>query len=306
MLKKILQYILYGAFVLGILQYLLVGIISPKTLLADLKTCLLTPTLCPSKNRDNNDQFYFSDLRKDTAVLDTLLVTESESERNTLSSAFEVDVVDFTNKERISRSLPPLTPQPLLAKSAHIKAFDMYKRQYFEHDSPDGKGVSDLVSEAEYQYLIVGENLALGDFKNAQDVVNAWMNSKGHRENILNPKYREIGVSMVSGTYNGKDALFIVQHFGTSRAICPEIETRLKNTIDEMSQTLRGDEREIERLKDVIESEKNIFSAEYAKNVATFNALIEKYNNLLEESRIQITQYNKEVRAFNECLVQFQ
>jgi uncharacterized protein YkwD len=299
MLKKIFLYIVYGVIALCTIQYVFVGRVSPSTILSDIAYCFNNPDVCKTSNQ-------LRDLKSVIPTLDSISFIESEKERQVLLSSFETDVVDLTNKERVARSLLPLVPQTLLADSAQIKALDMNKRQYFEHDSPEGRGVSDLAKSVEYDFLIVGENLALGDFKTPQDVVDAWMNSKGHRENILNARYSEIGVSMVSGTFNGRKALFIVQHFGTNRSICPIIDLRLKNNIDETTAILKGDEATIENLKDTIESTNNIFSPEYGKNVAVFNTLIENYNILLEKSRSQIAQYNKEVREFNECLADFQ
>lgn len=298
MLKKIIHYSIYGGVIVFTLQYFLFGTLSPYSVFSDLKGCLFSGNC--------GEKALLQSSKKELPVLDTITRSETEKEREAILTSFETDVIDSTNKERISQSLQPLIPQDLLARSARVKALDMYEKQYFEHDSPEGKGVSDLAKDVGYDFLIVGENLALGDFKNPQAVVDAWMNSKGHRENILNPKYREIGVSMISGTYNGKQALFIVQHFGTNRSVCPRIDTRLKDAIDETARTLKGDELTIEELKKTIESEKNIFSVEYGKNVTAFNTLIQKYNALLEISRNQITEYNKEVRAFNACLSEFQ
>jgi uncharacterized protein YkwD len=298
MLKKTIQYIVYGAIALFTIQYVFLDTISPTTVISDMTQCVNSFDECTQEKKVA--------LPKNLPVLDSVLSAETEKERDAVLSSFELDVVDLTNKERISRSLPPLAPQAVLAESARVKALDMYNRQYFEHDSPDGKGVSDLAKSSGYDFLIVGENLALGDFKTPASVVEAWMNSTGHRENILNQKYREIGVSMISGTYNGKQALFIVQHFGTNRSICPVISTQLKNAIDVTTRTLKEDEKVIGELKDTIESETNIFSPEYGKNVTTFNMLIEKYNGLLEQSRNQISEYNREVRAFNACLSNYQ
>jgi uncharacterized protein YkwD len=298
MLKKVTQYIVYGAVALFTIQYLLVDRISPATMISDISECLKGFNECAQEKK--------SSFLDPLSVHDSVLSADTEKEREAVLNSFELDIIDLTNKERISRSLPPLIPQALLAQSARVKALDMYKKQYFEHDSPEGKGASDLAKASGYDFLIVGENLALGDFKTPASVVEAWMNSTGHRENILNTKYRDIGVSMISGTYNGKQALFIVQHFGTNRSICPTINSQLKNVIDITTQTLKEDEMAIGELKDIIESEKNIFSPEYAKNVTTFNTLIEKYNTLLQQSRNQISQYNQEVRAFNACLANYQ
>ncbi len=83
-----------------------------------------------------------------------------------------------------------------LMSSALIKAQDMKDNEYFEHVSPSGLDMSYFVGEAGYKYSTVGENLAEGYFS-AQDVHIAWMNSEGHRENILSPDFEEIGVAVL-------------------------------------------------------------------------------------------------------------
>ncbi len=237
-----------------------------------------------------------------TVTKENLLDTEGASS----FKQFEDDVIDSTNRERLQAGLEPLKVQNLLYTSAHVKAFDMLTNQYFEHISPSGKGVSDLSKESGYDYLVIGENLALGEFDTADAVVKAWMNSSGHRANILNKNYSEIGVAMIRGTYENKPALFVVQHFGTPRSICPAISATLKKDIDEKNAALAQDEKTILTLKGEIEANKNLFSPEYISLVNKFNSLVEKYNTTLTESKALIANYNEQVRLFNNCLSSYQ
>lgn len=214
-------------------------------------------------------------------------------------------VIEYTNKERIKAGISPLAVNVKLGESAKLKTNDMIINQYFEHTSPTGVSVSDLGKKVGYDYVIMGENLALGEFATDEELVQAWMNSPGHRENILNKTYKEIGVYVAKGFYKNKEVWFAVQHFGTSRSICPSISSSLKNEIDVMNTDLkkRGDEIAVLR----IELEKSILNSdEYLKKVSAFNILVSQYNQLLLESQQNIKEYNLQIVAFNNCLVVYQ
>jgi uncharacterized protein YkwD len=215
-------------------------------------------------------------------------------------------IVDATNIERINAGLLPLQINTKLETSASVKTYDMIDRQYFEHNSPSGKGVSDLGREAGYEYVVMGENLALGVFAESSDVVAAWMQSPGHRANILNPKYQEIGVYVVKAQYQGRDAWFAVQHFGTGRNACPLIDSVLKKSIDTMNSDLKAQQIQIITEKARLETPTNPGGEEYRKDVEEFNKLVSQYNTTLVISQEKIKQYNAQVSAFNTCLAQYQ
>lgn len=123
-------------------------------------------------------------------------------------------VVDLTNTERTDLSLPKLTRNPVLDAAATLKAQDMAKNSYFSHDSPTGVTPWHWFKEAGYTFAHAGENLAVY-FTDSGEVVDAWMNSPTHRANIVGSQYREIGVGIARGTYEGFDTVFVVQMFGT-------------------------------------------------------------------------------------------
>jgi len=216
------------------------------------------------------------------------------------------NVIALTNQERIKEGLPPLSTNTKLNSSATLKVDDMVKLQYFEHTSPSGKGVSDLGSEVGYAYVVMGENLALGNFSSAKDLVTAWMNSPGHRANIMNSSYREIGVSLKKANYQGREVWFAVQHFGTTRAVCPIIDQSLKSHIDAMNVELKKRESQIVQKRAQLENSDYETNEEYQKDVAAFNALVKAYNTLLAESQKNIASYNAQVSAFNKCLATYQ
>lgn len=116
-------------------------------------------------------------------------------------SAFEQQVVDLTNTERAKNGLAALKVDPTLSKMAHEKARDMSVNNYFSHTSPTYGSPFDMMKQFGITYNYAGENIAMGQ-QTPQEVVNAWMNSAGHRANILNANYNYIGVGYVAqGNY---------------------------------------------------------------------------------------------------------
>ena len=99
-------------------------------------------------------------------------------------------VFSWTNKERKKTGLPDLAPNQKLTASALVKVRDMFKNQYFAHESPAGKGAGDLAKTEGYEFILIGENLALGNFEGDKALVDAWMGSPGHRANILGERYK--------------------------------------------------------------------------------------------------------------------
>jgi len=123
-------------------------------------------------------------------------------------------VIEITNQKRAENGLAPLTLNSSLSEAAQRKAGDMFAFNYWAHVSPSGRVPWSFFREVGYHYIYAGENLAK-DFMNSDSVVEAWMNSPSHRDNILNGNYKEIGLSVVNGTLNGVETTLVVQLFGT-------------------------------------------------------------------------------------------
>lgn len=123
-------------------------------------------------------------------------------------------IVEITNQKRGEQGLPPLNIDTKLNDAAQRKAGDMFAFNYWAHTSPSGRTPWTFFNEAGYKYLYAGENLAR-DFMNPEAVVDAWMNSPSHRDNLMNPNYKEIGIAVVNGTLNGVETTLVVQLFGT-------------------------------------------------------------------------------------------
>ncbi|MDA2064252.1 CAP domain-containing protein [Bacillus cereus] len=116
-------------------------------------------------------------------------------------SEFEQRVVELTNAERAKQGLPSLKIDTELSKVARIKSEDMQKNNYFDHNSPTYGSPFDMMKKFGISYTSAGENIAQGQ-RTPEEVVQAWMNSAGHRANILNNGFTHIGVGYVeSGNY---------------------------------------------------------------------------------------------------------
>jgi hypothetical protein len=126
-------------------------------------------------------------------------------------------VVSLTNQKRAEQGLAPLTINNKLNEAAQRKAGDMFAFNYWSHISPSGRSPWSFFQEVGYRYLYAGENLAR-DFMDSGAVVEAWMNSPTHRENIVNGSYKEIGLAVVNGTLNGIETTLVVQLFGAPLA----------------------------------------------------------------------------------------
>jgi stress response protein SCP2 len=123
------------------------------------------------------------------------------------------EVVDRTNAERGRHGLRPLAVDQRLAAAAQAHSADMVRRGFFAHESPDGRQVWDRAVAAGYAYRKVAENIAAGQ-RTAEEVVRGWMESPGHRANILDRDLTQIGVGRADG---GSYGVYWTQVFGTPR-----------------------------------------------------------------------------------------
>lgn len=122
-------------------------------------------------------------------------------ETNTNLSVFEQQVIDLTNQERAKHGLNALQVDSELSKVAREKSKDMANNHYFSHNSPTYGSPFDMMKQFGITYRTAGENIAMGQ-RTPQEVVQAWMNSEGHRANILNKNFTHIGVGYVAdGNY---------------------------------------------------------------------------------------------------------
>ena len=141
------------------------------------------------------------------------LASQSDRVLGFASNISVSEVINLTNQERTSGGLPALQTNVSLNKAAAQKAADMFEQDYWAHFAPDGTSPWYFFNLVGYKYTWAGENLAR-DFATSSGVVTAWMESSGHKANILNNNFSEIGVAIVNGNLEGEDTTLVVQLFG--------------------------------------------------------------------------------------------
>ena len=126
---------------------------------------------------------------------------EQEGKRDTTdNSDFEQQVLDLVNQERAKTGLSSLNRDEELSNVAMVKAQDMYNNHYFDHNSPTHGSPFDMMKEFGITYNTAGENIAKGQTTPTQ-VMKEWMNSPGHKANILNNSYTHIGIAYYNNTW---------------------------------------------------------------------------------------------------------
>lgn len=144
------------------------------------------------------------------AALALVLLLPSTAELSTITNA---RILQLTNEQRTKHGLAPLAMNDRLVQAATEKAQDMIDNDYFAHISPTGVTPWFWIQRNNYVYTVAGENLAI-DFVQAEDVVDAWMASPSHRDNMLQPDYVETGVAVLTGEYQGGTSTVVVHMFG--------------------------------------------------------------------------------------------
>jgi uncharacterized YkwD family protein/spore coat assembly protein SafA len=125
------------------------------------------------------------------------------------TKSIESQVITLTNQERAKNGLKPLAANWELSRVARYKAMDMRDKNYFSHTSPTYGDPFTMIKNFGISFTAAGENIAAGQ-KTAQEVVQSWMNSQGHRANILSTTYTQIGVGYAQG---GSYGYYWVQQF---------------------------------------------------------------------------------------------
>jgi len=122
----------------------------------------------------------------------------TDQQTSSQSHTFEQQVLTIVNRERKNAGLAPLTQNDSLASVARAHSKDMSDRNFMSHTNPDGLSPFDRIKNAGISYRRAAENVAAGQ-STPEQVMNAWMNSEGHRSNILNPDLKEIGIGYYKG-----------------------------------------------------------------------------------------------------------
>lgn len=131
----------------------------------------------------------------------------------TSDEALEHKVLELVNAERAVYGIKPLVWNDKLAKTAKEHSRDMIKRGFFSHENPDGKSPFDRLKDANIRYTCAAENIAAGQ-SSPEMAVEEWMNSEGHKMNILNPSLTALGVGLARG---GEYGIYWTQNFADIR-----------------------------------------------------------------------------------------
>ncbi len=139
--------------------------------------------------------------------------------------SFADKIIKQTNEIRNKQGIASLSGEVKLFSSANSKSWDMVQNNYFEHTSPAGKHLKDFLQEADYNYRVAGENLAVG-FYNVDQLIKAWVNSPTHYDNLVDKDFQDIGIGMAVGTFKGtENIIFVTEHFGVQKKVeaIPEV-----------------------------------------------------------------------------------
>lgn len=139
-------------------------------------------------------------------------VAEKAGTATSVGTALETEVVRLTNAERAKGGCRPLRHDARLRKAAYGHSADMAKNDYFEHDSQDGRDMVDRMRATGFSGSAWAENIAMGQ-RSAAEVVKGWMNSDGHRQNIMNCSYTLIGVGAAK---NAQGQIYWTQDFAAN------------------------------------------------------------------------------------------
>lgn len=227
------------------------------------------------------------------------LVAKVESNRAYLTVQ---GVFTDTNSERKINGQKLLFLDTKLNTVAQLRMNDMFAKEYFEHVSPSGESASSVAEDSNYEYVTIGENIALGNFENDAVLVKAWMDSPGHRANILRPTYTHIGIAVGKGMYEGRSTWIAVQVFSKPLSECSAIDQSLKDSIADQNiiiDTLKKQATDLEADMKQLKDEKKW--DEYNQKVSEYNALAKKINDNVTRLKVDIADYNIQVRAFNAC-----
>jgi hypothetical protein len=229
------------------------------------------------------------------------------------------EVVRHTNEFRGAHGLPPLTLNPALSAAAQARALDMKTHRYFAHQNPDtGEGPVEAIEAVVYVAKVSAENIAKGHWRSDQALVQGWIDSPGHRANILNPEVREIGIGLLrdGGIAAGRPVahLYAVQLFGRPLSDCGERPSERDSTaiqevdarLQLLNERLRDRRRELDALQASIDrandhTERNRLIRTRNQHVGEFNQLVAEARGVQDTLAVMVESFNAKVADFNAC-----
>lgn len=185
----------------------------------------------------------------------------------TFSDISSQQLLVLTNEKRQENGVAPLSLNDSLNQAASNKAADMFSKNYWAHNAPDGTTPWVFIKGAGYNYIYAGENLARG-FNNASEVVNAWMASPEHKKNMLSANYQNVGFAVATGNLSGEDTVLIVEMFGsTNFAPAPVAKTPEKPATVDVAEGTPSAVSKAETKPDTLGDQKETAPVKVASNV---------------------------------------
>ncbi len=142
----------------------------------------------------------------------------------------KIALIKMLNHDRKEAGLGSLKENIVLNNAAVLKAKDMLAKDYFSHKSPEGVNPWYWFKKAGYNYKIAGENLAIG-FLDSSEVNQAWLDSPSHRANLLNANYKDVGIAVLTGDFQGNETTVVVQLFGELKPAAAGLKVQTKEQV---------------------------------------------------------------------------
>lgn len=239
--------------------------------------------------------------RKNSFGIMLLLVFIQLGQINTVFADFlsAEEMISLTNQARVENGLPVFLINSKLTEAAEKKAADMFRFQYFDHNSPSGKTPWDFIKSTGYNYKYAGENLAI-DFITAKGAHQALMESLSHRENILNLNYTEIGIVAVEGIFEGSKSIIIVEEFGApfvKNEIFSDMEKEMELILEETIQKI--EKKESDKIIKLETKQIKVEVKEKSKTIVKEEFFVEQDNNF--DYEILANKFQQPEIAFFDC-----
>ncbi len=227
-------------------------------------------------------------------------------------------IIKLTNEYRLSLGLTPLRENFQLTHAAEYRANDMISNRYYAHVNPTtGEGPGEAIEDVNYRYRTYAENIAMGNWQSNRHLVDGWINSPGHRANIVNPNIREIGVAIVKDNITplGDPPVYYgVQLFASPMPDCSSPSEADKALLQEMQRKnddiwkrVNTKKSEIEQLQLRINREqnnntKNRMISDYNREVSAYNSLVSQAKGTQESLKLVVQSYNNKINEYNTCM----
>ena len=157
----------------------------------------------------------------------------------------KIALIKMLNHDRKEAGLGPLKENTVLNNAAVLKAQDMLAKDYFSHQSPEGITPWHWFKIAGYNYKVAGENLAIG-FLDSGEVNQAWLDSPSHKANLLNSNYKDVGIAVLTGDFQGNETTVVVQLFGTPQQTIAGPKVQTKEQVKKETATPTAENAEVE------------------------------------------------------------